>query len=189
MLKKAIRERYLQKRIKLADDEWERSAAMIAGHFDTFQFPTIKCLLSFYPLPEKKEFDISRSISSLKKNNPRIKIGWPRIEPDTFLMEAYQVEEDGLYAKNKYNILEPLNGELIAPELFDMIFLPMIAFDQRGYRIGYGKGFYDRYLARCRPDTLKVGFSFFDPVVRIKDINEFDVPLDICITPLRIYEF
>ena len=70
-----------------------------------------------------------------------------------------------------------------------MVFVPMVAFDMKGYRVGYGKGFYDRYLPRCRPDVIKIGFSFFDPVDNIKDIADFDVPLNFCITPSRIYEF
>jgi 5-formyltetrahydrofolate cyclo-ligase len=70
-----------------------------------------------------------------------------------------------------------------------MAFVPLVAFDRKGFRIGYGKGYYDRYLKRCRPSIPMIGFSFFDPVERIRDINEFDVPLSLCITPSGIYEF
>jgi 5-formyltetrahydrofolate cyclo-ligase len=65
----------------------------------------------------------------------------------------------------------------------------MLAFDKQGYRVGYGKGFYDRYLKRCQPDVMKVGFSFFPPVDQIEDINANDVPLSYCITPHQIYAF
>jgi 5-formyltetrahydrofolate cyclo-ligase len=67
--------------------------------------------------------------------------------------------------------------------------VPLVIVDSGGNRIGYGKGFYDRYLSSCRTETVKIGFSFFEPVGLIKDINQFDVPLNLCITPLRIYEF
>jgi 5-formyltetrahydrofolate cyclo-ligase len=71
----------------------------------------------------------------------------------------------------------------------DMIFVPLLAFDTRGYRVGYGKGFYDKYLAGCSNDCIKVGFSYFGPVSSIDDHHEFDVPLDLCITPQNIYVF
>ena len=70
-----------------------------------------------------------------------------------------------------------------------MVILPLLAFDQQGYRVGYGKGFYDKFLSGCREDCLKVGFSYFEPIETIDDCNEFDVPLDLCITPQNVYVF
>ncbi|HKH63539.1 MAG TPA: 5-formyltetrahydrofolate cyclo-ligase, partial [Flavitalea sp.] len=116
-------------------------------------------------------------------------IAWPRIALHSTGMDAHLIEENKLFIKNKFNILEPLDGELIVPEVLDVIFVPLIAFNRNGFRVGYGRGFYDRYLPGCRSDVIKVGFSFFDAVDRIDDINEFDVPLNLCITPTCIYEF
>jgi 5-formyltetrahydrofolate cyclo-ligase len=55
--------------------------------------------------------------------------------------------------------------------------------------VGYGKGCYDRFLALCRPDIIKIGFSYFEPINEISDTDKFDIPLNYCITPERIYEF
>lgn len=189
MLKKAIRDEYLQQRLKLADEVYEDYSARVVEQFRIFNFPSINYLLSYYPLVERKEFRIELCEEVVRQRLPQVKIGWPRIESDMMSMEAYQVEKDGLYAKNKFNILEPINGEWMAPEMIEMVFVPLVAFDKRGYRVGYGKGFYDRYLPRCRPSVIKVGCCFFGPVEQIRDINEFDVPLNFCITPSRIYEF
>jgi len=189
MLKKAIRDMYLQKRLSLPEEVWKEYSDSLIANFSLLDLTPVHYLLSYYPLSERKEFDISQCMSIVKNNWPQAKVGWPRIEPDMKSMEVYKVEEDGLYAKNKFNILEPINGELIAPEKIDLAFVPMVAFDSKGFRVGYGKGFYDRYLPRCRLEVIKVGFSYFDPVERIKDINDFDVPLNFCITPSRIYEF
>ena len=104
-------------------------------------------------------------------------------------MEAVVVDDDTNYQLNKYNIAEPVDGTIIVPEAIDMVLTPLLAFDANGYRVGYGKGYYDKFLAMCRPDVLKVGFSYFDPIDRIADVDEFDVPLDICITPNQTYEF
>ena len=71
----------------------------------------------------------------------------------------------------------------------DLVIVPLLAFDIKGYRVGYGKGFYDKYFLKTRPNCIKVGLSFFDPVDMISDKNEFDVPLNYCVTPNKIYEF
>lgn len=70
-----------------------------------------------------------------------------------------------------------------------MVLIPLLAFDKNGYRVGYGKGFYDRFLAECRPDVVKVGLSVFEPIDEITDLNEFDIKMDFCITPNRVWQF
>jgi len=189
MLKRAIREQYLQKRLTLTRDKIQEYSARMIEQFSRLQLPEVNSLLSYYPLADRNEFNVAIAAELVKSRYAQVRIAWPRIETDMKTMEAYEVQADGLYAKNKFNILEPLNGQWLAPDKIDMVFVPLVAFDTRGYRVGYGKGFYDRYLARCRPNVVKTGFSFFDPLPIIEDINDFDVPLNFSITPSRIYEF
>jgi 5-formyltetrahydrofolate cyclo-ligase len=99
------------------------------------------------------------------------------------------VNEETSYEENEYGIAEPVGGEEIHPEDLDAVFVPLLCFDEKGYRVGYGKGFYDRFLSSCREDVIRIGFSYFDPVPSIDDINDFDVPLNLCITPNKLYEF
>ena len=70
-----------------------------------------------------------------------------------------------------------------------MVFVPLLAFDLKGHRVGYGKGFYDNLLASCKPETIKVGFSFFDAEAEIEDVFSGDIPLDYCVTPKQVYKF
>lgn len=189
MLKKVIRENYLQQRLQIPDLEWAEKSAAIRTHFQTMAFPALQYLLSYSPIPDKKEFDTIPCSDWLVRQNPGLTVTWPRIDSEGHQMEACRVSADGLYAKNKYRILEPIGGEKVDPEWLDLIFVPLLAVTQQGFRVGFGKGYYDRYLIRCRPNVLKVGFSFFEPVTSIHDINHFDVPLSYCITPSRIYEF
>ena len=189
MLKKAIREVYLKKRLLIDDDQMNENTSRILTNFSSLQLPEVKHLLSYYPISERKEFNVSEAAEMVRNRFPEVKISWPRIDATNKTMEAVQVRPDGLYSKNIYNILEPIHGDLVEPEEIDLVFVPLVTFDEKGFRIGYGKGFYDRYLVRCRPTILKIEFSFFDPVKSIRDINHFDVPLSLCITPSRIYEF
>ena len=95
---------------------------------------------------------------------------------DTLEFTAYQIPEPRIQ-------LSP-----IIPTELDVVFIPLLQADVRGNRLGYGKGFYDRYLALCRPDVIKIGLNFFEPISAIPS-EETDIPLDYLITPNRIYEF
>ena len=70
-----------------------------------------------------------------------------------------------------------------------MVIVPLLAYDKEGHRVGYGKGYYDKFLEKCNPHTMTVGLSFFDPVKEITDIEPFDVPLNYCITPKKLWVF
>lgn len=189
MIKNTVRKEYLQRRMEMQEEELQQQIALMAFNFRKLVLPPVKYLLSYFPLANRREFDITVCEDILKQQNPALQVAWPRLEVHTSDMEACLVEKGGLFLKNKFNVLEPISGVIVPPEQIDMVFVPLVAFDSNGYRVGYGKGYYDRYLVRCRPDATKIGFSFFEAVESIEDINEFDVPLNFCITPYRIYEF
>jgi 5-formyltetrahydrofolate cyclo-ligase len=189
MLKSAIRTDYHQMRLNLAESEFNQLSAGIVGYFSTLVIPPPDIFLSYYPLVNRREFNVALCDKLVFAKNPMAKIAWPKTDSSGSRMEAHVLEEHGLFAKNKYNILEPIGDHSIPPESIDLVFVPLLAFDKNGYRVGYGKGFYDRYLARCRDTVIKIGFSFFDPVDVIDDIDEFDVPLSYCVTPSSLYEF
>jgi 5-formyltetrahydrofolate cyclo-ligase len=77
----------------------------------------------------------------------------------------------------------------VEPAAFDVVLIPLLAFDVKGHRVGYGKGFYDRYLANCRPDCLKIGISFFESLASIDDVEAHDIALDMAICPTQVYDF
>ena len=67
--------------------------------------------------------------------------------------------------------------------MLDLVFVPLLISDENNYRVGYGKGFYDRFLLNCRKDCKKIGLNFFKPTSKIVDINAFDIALDAVIYP------
>lgn len=189
MIKNTVRKEFLERRLNIPEEALQQQTASIALNFSKVILPTVRYLLSYNALISRREFDVSVCENVLREQNPIMRVAWPKIHVDMLDMEAGLVEKEGLFIKNKFNILEPISGDIVPPDQHDVIFVPLIAFDVRGYRVGYGKGYYDRYLTRCREDAIKIGFSFFEAVEYIEDINEFDVPLNFCITPRRIYEF
>jgi len=81
--------------------------------------------------------------------------------------------------KGGYNVLEPVNKEdEINPEGIDLVIVPGVAFDSKGNRIGYGKGYYDRFLKRLNPDCKKIGLAFDFQVVDEIMAEDFDVAVD-----------
>ena len=189
MTKQEIRKLYLQKRKQLEKITLEALRTQMLGHFSRLQLPAIKVLLSYSSLSGHNEFDVAGCESILRNRHPQIVSALPRIDAADNSMEAVEINDGGGLTLNQYGIPEPLGGRIINPEIIDLVFVPLIAFDTRGFRVGYGKGYYDRFLKRCREDCCTVGFSFFEAVDPPGDIREFDVPLDFCISPLRVYEF
>jgi 5-formyltetrahydrofolate cyclo-ligase len=189
MIKSTVRKEFLQRRMDILEEDLHQQTALIAFNFKKLVLPPVKYVLSYNPVVSRREFDVSVCEDILKQQNPMMRVAWPKIHVDMLDMEAGLVEKDGLFIKNRFNILEPISSAVVPPGQLDAVFVPLVAFDARGFRVGYGKGYYDKYLARCRPDAVKVGFSYFDAVEYIEDIDDFDVPLNFCITPRRIYEF
>jgi 5-formyltetrahydrofolate cyclo-ligase len=69
------------------------------------------------------------------------------------------------------------------------VLVPLLIFDRQGHRVGYGKGFYDRFLRRCGPETRRIGISLFDGIDKISDVHSSDETLHQCITPEAIITF
>ena len=108
---------------------------------------------------------------------------------ETGNMTHFLLTDSTLIKKNDYNIPEPIDGIEISNDKIEVVFIPLLAFDTKGNRVGYGKGFYDRFLTNCKPEAMKIGLSFFDPEDEISDVFESDVRLDYCVTPNKNYTF
>lgn len=104
-------------------------------------------------------------------------------------MEAVLWKTDAATRKNKWGILEPLETEVVHPLSITTVVVPMLCFDKAGHRVGYGKGFYDRFLKRCTTTVRTIGVSYFDAIDRIDDVHSGDFPLDYVVTPNRVYAF
>lgn len=189
MNKKELRNINKEKRSKLSSTEKDKLDDLILIQFQKAQIPFIQSLLSYWPIEEHKEPDTHLITEYLEFRNPELVVSYPRTD---FMLEdmiAIIVHHETDFIKNDYNIYEPAEGDVFPADEIDMILVPLLAVDMKGYRVGYGKGFYDRYLSQCKKQCFKVGFSYFEPVDEISDKDEFDVPLDLCITPHNIYVF
>ncbi len=189
MDKASLRKLYTQKRSELSSFQIGEASATVAQNFAKLSLAGIKYLHAFYPIVGKAEMDSLKIIEWLRETQPEINLVLSKSDLKNHSLSHFIWEEDTPLAINSWGITEPEHGELVESGQLDMILVPLLVFDKRGNRVGYGKGFYDRFLSQCRPDVQKVGLSFFDPIEEISDANQFDITLDVCITPNKIWQF
>ena len=188
MLKKDLRSHYATLRNTVTSESLLDLSLSIANR--ALQLPISVWNLDYFhiflPIVEKKEIDTSFILSILQGKDKHIVL--PKML-DNRQLTHYLLTDGTRLKKNQWNVPEPLDGIEIQPSSIDVIFLPLLAYDKKGNRVGYGKGFYDEFLAQCRPDTIKIGLSLFEPEERIDDLNEHDIPLDYCVTPENVHSF
>lgn len=190
MTKKELRKIYKQKRVALSASERLKLDDLLLIQLQRLSFGNnIHIVMSFWPLENHGEMNTHLYTRYLELTIPDLKVAFPVTDSSANEMHAVLVDDNTEFVENRYGISEPEQGAEIAPAEIDLVFVPLLAFDKSGYRVGYGKGYYDRFLQNCRKDIIIVGFSYFEAVDKIVDIHQYDIPLNYCITPDKIYEF
>lgn len=100
-----------------------------------------------------------------------------------------EIDNNTNYFLNQLGIREPISSNQKDASLLEVIFVPLLIFDKLGHRVGYGGGYYDKFLENIKEDVLKIGLSLFDPIDEIQDIEKHDISMDYIITPKRVYDF
>jgi 5-formyltetrahydrofolate cyclo-ligase len=190
MTKNEMRRLYKDRRKAIPEPDRLRKDDLLLIRFQQMEIPLeASILLSYWPVREQAEVNVHLMTDYLQFRLPELQIAYPVANFTDNTMKIVLTDNDTSFAKNHYGIAEPVAGEILLPEDIDMVFVPLLVFDEKGYRIGYGKGFYDRFLSHCHKEIIKIGFSYFEPLPAISDIHEFDVPLTIGVSPERLYEF
>jgi len=187
MNKKELRLQYKTFRNQLAERELEEMSLAIANKLLTLAIWEKNYFHIFLPITEQKEINTEYILHLLSGKDKEIIIS--KSDFKTREMTHFLLTDNTKIKKNKYNIPEPVDGLEVPTRKIEVVFVPLLAFDKNGHRAGYGKGFYDKFLTECQPETIKIGLSFFEPEEKIIDVFENDVKLDYCVTPNAVYEF
>jgi len=182
-----LRATYKQKRLAISSKERLKLDDLLLLQFQQIDFSGIHSLLTYWPMAAMGEPNTHLFSGYLRHMIPGLTIAYPRTT-GTEDMEAVIIDEDTVYDTNKWGITEPRGEQIVPASEIDLVFAPLLIFDQRGYRVGYVKGYYDRFLSNCTNAAI-IGFSYFEPIREITDTHEFDLPLTIGITPDKLYEF
>jgi 5-formyltetrahydrofolate cyclo-ligase len=190
MTKQALRKLYLEKRLELSEGEYgQRNFQLYQNFFANIDLSFVKVLHTFLPITSKKEIDTWLIIDRIRREFPNVRISIPKVNNETSALEHFYFEGLHQLTTNTWGIQEPKQGIPTEIEKIDLVLVPLLAFDNHGHRVGYGKGYYDKFLAACRPDCKKIGLSLFASEEKIDDVHTKDISLDSCITPMGIIEF
>lgn len=187
MEKKELRKIYKEKRAQLSPKEKEEMSLAIANQLIQMPIWNYTYYHLFLPIERHHEIDTEFILHLLAGKDKEIVVSKSNFEDCS--MTHFLLTDNTKIKKNDFNIPEPVDGLEVPVNKIDVVFVPLLAFDKVGHRVGYGKGFYDTFLAACREDTIKIGLSFFDPIENIKGLYETDQKLDYCVTPNTIFNF
>ncbi len=187
MIKSELRKKYKMLRNELLDTQVDDLSMSIANR--VLKLPVWERMFYhlFLSIEEQKEVNTDYILNILSGKDKNVVIS--KSDFNTGLLSHFLLTDNTRIKKNAYNIPEPVDGIPIVNESIDVVFVPLLGFDGVGNRVGYGKGFYDRFLSGCKPETIKIGLSFFEAEDHITDVCEHDVKLDYCVTPHTIYSF
>lgn len=187
MTKKELRKKYKGLRNTLTEREVDDLSIDIANQLLQLPIWNYSFYHIFLSIEEQKEVNTDYIINILSGKDKNILIS--KSDFATFEMSHVLLTDNTKIKKNQYNIPEPIDGIQMSNDKVEVVFLPLLAFDQKGNRVGYGKGFYDKFLNACKHETLKIGLSFFEVEKEISDVFENDVKLDYCITPHKVFTY
>jgi 5-formyltetrahydrofolate cyclo-ligase len=188
MTKKELRKYYTEKRLLLSPEQLETISENICHlAFSNFQLEKKKISL-FLPIERKKEINTYEIWEKALSFDAEVAV--PKVNFKTNELTQILFDSKDQLEISAFGIPEPKKGRVIAAEHFDIIFVPLLAIDQFGNRVGYGKGYYDRFLKKCSTRCKFVGLTHFDEIQdQIEGVQLTDIKLDACITPSQVYRF
>lgn len=187
MLKKELRLKYKNERKKLSFDEIQLLSLEIANLCLSLPIWDKTYFHLFLPIETHKEINTEFLLQILAGRDKEVVIS--QSDFDTLKMKHFLLTDNTKIKNNAYGIPEPMDGLEVPVSKIEVVFVPLLAYDKSGHRVGYGKGFYDIFLSECKPELIKIGLSYFDPEDTITDITENDIRLNYCVTPEGIFEF
>lgn len=187
MTKAELRKIYLAQQKSLSSVERKQKSEQIAERlFRAFDFRRVDFLHCFLPIEKFGEIDTRIIFERVWCEFPNVKTVLPRVNFATHEIENVRFTAETKLVQNQWQIKEPVSGELVEAKRLEMALVPLLGFDENGFRVGYGKGFYDRLLQKCQAECLKIGLSYFEPIEEIWDLENFDVRMDFTVTPTRV---
>lgn len=147
------------------------------------EYNSAKTVLCYMSTPS--EVDTKRIISSLFKQNKTVAV--PRCIDDSRDMEFYTISSFDQTYKRTFGVFEPDSDKCqrLRDYRNSVCILPGLAFDREGFRLGYGKGYYDRFLSSFR--GVKIGIVYEKCLFEKLMHGFFDIPADVVVTEKQVY--
>ena len=186
MNKKELRKLYLQKRKSLSIHLLEEKSSQIIKNFlDHFNISGLVHV--FLPIKKFNEINTWQLVEKLHESN--FSVATSVLDFESNELFHLRLNKETKFKINDWSVPEPVDGIKVNPLEIQLAIIPLIICDEIGYRIGYGKGFYDKFLSKCSPEINKIGFSVFEPINNFEEIEPHDIALDYCVSPSKVYNF
>ena len=186
MNKEALRKKYKALRNSLSQAEIDAKSMSIANQIVQMDIWDYENYHIFLPIHAQNEVNTEFLMHILHGKDKNIIVSKSNFSDAS--MQHFLLTDNTILKTNKWGIPEPENGIVIPSNSIDLVFVPLLCYDVKGNRIGYGKGFYDRFLSESKPKKV-IGLSFFPPEKAILDITKTDYRLDFCVLPDEIHDF
>jgi 5-formyltetrahydrofolate cyclo-ligase len=190
MTKQELRRLYTQKRVDMTEAEYlQLNHTLCELFFANVDLSFVHVLHTFLPLAQKHEPDTWLIIERIRREFPHIRLSIPKVNREKDELENFYFEGLHQLETNAWGIQEPKQGIPTPTEKINLVLVPLLAFDMQGNRVGYGKGYYDKFLTICHASCNTIGLSLFPPVETIDDINDQDIPVKCALTPNGYFRF
>ena len=185
MIKSQIRKDIKQLRLSLSPQEIAAASKRIAEFVISAPWYVNAKTLMLY-LPIKNEADTSYIMSHALQNGKTVAL--PITNHADFSLSCACITSSDDLTDGVFNTKEPdaAKAKPILPSEIDLVIVPALAFDRCGFRVGYGKGCYDRFLPSVRPDCVKAGINYSFAIVDKIEASPHDVRMDYIITENEI---
>ena len=182
MTKKELRKQYKEKRNALSQQDFDQRKRQVFELLkDYILAGDFKTIHSFIGIERLREIPMEQLFDFFENNGLRIAVSKSNFEDSS--MSHFWRDDKLKLKKSSWGILEPQTGIEAAVKDLDLVLVPLLAYDRSKQRLGYGKGFYDRFLAGCRPDCVCIGVSLFEEENELPELNQYDQALDLIIRP------
>jgi len=187
MEKDLLRKKYKEIRQRISSEEIEEKSMAIANQALRLPIWNLQNFHLFLSIKKQKEINTEYLLHILLGKDKNVIVS--KSDFSTGEMGHFLLTDNTILQANSFGIPEPVNGIPFPVKNIDVVFVPLLAYDLLGNRIGYGKGFYDRFLSQCRTDCIKIGLSFFLPEQEKFETEALDMALDYAVTPEQFFHF
>ena len=187
MNKKQLRAKYKELRSQLSNEEMDKKSIEIANQLLKLDIWDKTYYHLFLPIEKQNEINTEYILQILQGKDKEIVVS--KSDFSTIEMTHFLLTDNTEFKKNEYGIPEPVDGIEVPNTKIEVVFVPLLAYDKQGNRVGYGKGFYDKFLSNFKPQTIKIGLSFFDMEDEIEGFFDTDVKINFCVTSNQIFKF
>lgn len=187
MDKQALRKKHKELRKSLTEEQREQYSIAIANNALKMNIWDYEYYHIFLPIERHLEVNTQYLLSILQGKDKNVVVSKSDFRNNE--MTNYLLTDSTRIQVNNFGIPEPEGGISIENEKLEVVFIPLLAYDCKGNRVGYGKGFYDRFLAKCSNDIVKIGVSFFEPEEQFLSIKNTDISMNYCISPKKAHFF